>query len=233
MVCGNASHASRPQSSGEPPLVAVAASTRRGRRLVARAPVVTGGTASRVGVLVCAWSAWSARPVTWRARTNSEPRVQPHRTSARRTTTSRTQRRSSVPPGQGAVRPPGQRWRAVRTIFTSCGVPSGSGGRPLARLGNLPHLRVPVRHRARRLYGIKPARAGRGLLARRRLRAARGDAWRTDFKVAAGTVYRIAVGAAYRENKGPFTLRWGRYPERTSTHGACFFSPERASTESG
>jgi hypothetical protein len=53
---------------------------------------------------------------------------------------------------------------------------------------------------------------------------ARGDAWHADFEAAAGTVYRIAVGAAYRGNKGPFTLRWGRYPERTSARGSCFFS---------
>jgi hypothetical protein len=50
----------------------------------------------------------------------------------------------------------------------------------------------------------------------------RGRASGADFNAAAGTVYRIAVGGFRGE--GEFTLRWGRYPERTSTHGSCFFS---------
>ena len=51
---------------------------------------------------------------------------------------------------------------------------------------------------------------------------ARGRASGADFKAAAGTVYWIAVAGF--KGEGAFTLRWGRYPERTSTHGSCFFS---------
>jgi hypothetical protein len=51
---------------------------------------------------------------------------------------------------------------------------------------------------------------------------ARGRASGADFKAEAGTVYLIAVGGFRGE--GEFTLRWGRFLERTSTHGSCFFS---------
>jgi hypothetical protein len=51
---------------------------------------------------------------------------------------------------------------------------------------------------------------------------ARGRASGADFRAAAGTVYSIAVAGF--KGAGEFTLRWGRYPERTSKYGSCFFS---------